>query len=460
METSKIDASHQGAAGTKSKPAKSAREAFSDLLLSQFDRIAKGAEDDTGAEETFFQAKPRPVSKDLPLDKSEEPAREDRRGEKSDRDQDAIAYAQAALERRPVDTAGKDAEPSAKAAAEPVAEAAASAPPQQQAQAKPQAPTQAKPNPNAQPQAQQPTQPQAQANGANGAGPQPQVQVTVGQAPVQAQAAQPLANGAAALKAQEIEGGDHGAAAPGPGGVAGVTGPATGQAGDGTANGGFDANGNTGGQPGLGTLAAAIAFGNINVGAAGAAGVTGFAAQLDQQAPEAPEPVTVGALAGTTAPSATATAASARRAPEGSPQLPRLAAMEQIAINIQKAVAQGKDTVTIQLRPEDLGRIDVKLEVGKDGQVQAHVRAEKPETLELLQRDARGLERALQDAGLRTDSGSLSFGLRGENRNPDGQTGQQNQQSSRVAPELAADVEAMAPVIAAQSVDGRVDVHV
>ena len=132
----------------------------------------------------------------------------------------------------------------------------------------------------------------------------------------------------------------------------------------------------------------------------------------------------------------------------------------QIAINIQKAVAQGKDTVTIQLRPEDLGRIDVKLEVGKDGQVQAHVRAEKPETLELLQRDARGLERALQDAGLRTDSGSLSFGLRGENRNPDGQTGQQNQQSSRVAPELAADVEAMAPVIAAQSVDGRVDVHV
>lgn len=456
METSKIDASHQGAAGTKSKPAKSAREAFSDLLLSQFDRIAKGAEDDGAAEETFFQAKPRPVSKDLPLDKSEEPAREDRRGEKSDRDQDAIAYAQAALERRPVDTAGKDAEPSAKAAAEPVAEAAATAPPQQQAQAKPQAPTQAKPNPNNQ----QAAQPQTQANQQANAGPQPQVQVTVGQAPVQAQAAQPLANGAAALKAQEIEVGDHGAAARGPGGVAGVTGPAAGQGGDGTANGGFDANGNNGGQPGLGTLAAAIAFGNINVGAAGAAGVSGFAAQLDQQALEAPEPVTVGAIAGTTAPSATATAASARRAPEGSPQLPRLAAMEQIAINIQKAVAQGKDTVTIQLRPEDLGRIDVKLEVGKDGQVQAHVRAEKPETLELLQRDARGLERALQDAGLRTDSGSLSFGLRGENRNPDGQTGQQNQQSSRVAPELAADVEAMAPVIAAQSVDGRVDVHV
>lgn len=42
------------------------------------------------------------------------------------------------------------------------------------------------------------------------------------------------------------------------------------------------------------------------------------------------------------------------------------------------------------------------------------VTVERPETLELLQRDARGLERALQDAGLRTDSGSLNFNLRGD----------------------------------------------
>ncbi len=31
-----------------------------------------------------------------------------------------------------------------------------------------------------------------------------------------------------------------------------------------------------------------------------------------------------------------------------------------------------------------------------------------------MQRDARGLEKALQDAGLKTDSGSLSFNLRGQ----------------------------------------------
>jgi hypothetical protein len=37
---------------------------------------------------------------------------------------------------------------------------------------------------------------------------------------------------------------------------------------------------------------------------------------------------------------------------------------------------------------------------------------DRPATLDLLQRDAKALERALQDAGLQTGSGSLSFNLR------------------------------------------------
>ena len=39
---------------------------------------------------------------------------------------------------------------------------------------------------------------------------------------------------------------------------------------------------------------------------------------------------------------------------------------------------------------------------------------ERSETLDLLQRDARSLERALNDAGLKADSGSLEFNLRGD----------------------------------------------
>ncbi|MQX38085.1 flagellar hook-length control protein FliK [Roseospira navarrensis] len=89
-------------------------------------------------------------------------------------------------------------------------------------------------------------------------------------------------------------------------------------------------------------------------------------------------------------------------------------AVEQIRVNISKAVNRGMDRVTVQLNPENLGRVDVKLEFGKDGRVSAQVMVEKPETLDMLQRDARGLERALQDAGLKTESGGVQFSLRGD----------------------------------------------
>ncbi|MCZ6524171.1 MAG: flagellar hook-length control protein FliK, partial [Alphaproteobacteria bacterium] len=81
---------------------------------------------------------------------------------------------------------------------------------------------------------------------------------------------------------------------------------------------------------------------------------------------------------------------------------------------ISRAVASGLDRIVIRLQPADLGRVEVKLEVAGDGRTVVTVRADKPETLELLQRDARSLERALEQAGLRTDSESLSFNLRGQ----------------------------------------------
>ena len=87
----------------------------------------------------------------------------------------------------------------------------------------------------------------------------------------------------------------------------------------------------------------------------------------------------------------------------------------QVAVHIQRAAAAGQDRIRITLHPAELGQIDIKLSVSNDGAVRAIVSIERPETFELLQRDARGLEKALQDAGLKTDSGSLSFNLKGEN---------------------------------------------
>lgn len=95
----------------------------------------------------------------------------------------------------------------------------------------------------------------------------------------------------------------------------------------------------------------------------------------------------------------------ASRLPPAPPPLPG----EQVSVHIQNAVRSGADRIHIRLHPAELGRVEVKLDIGHDRAVTAIVTTEKPEAAELLSRDARILQRALEDAGLRADTGSLSF---------------------------------------------------
>jgi len=87
---------------------------------------------------------------------------------------------------------------------------------------------------------------------------------------------------------------------------------------------------------------------------------------------------------------------------------------QQVALQFSRALASGSDHITIRLEPASLGRVDVKVELTKDGHLRALFTADRPDTLDMLQRDARILERALNDAGLRADAGGLSFNLRGD----------------------------------------------
>jgi flagellar hook-length control protein FliK len=101
--------------------------------------------------------------------------------------------------------------------------------------------------------------------------------------------------------------------------------------------------------------------------------------------------------------------------------LQNLPAHEQIAVQIKSAMQNGNSRLTVALHPVELGRVEVKLDIDKDKKVTATIVVERPATLDLLRNDAKALERALQDAGLQTDSGSLSFNLRDSNgQNGDG----------------------------------------
>lgn len=89
-------------------------------------------------------------------------------------------------------------------------------------------------------------------------------------------------------------------------------------------------------------------------------------------------------------------------------------AAEQIAMQITRAADQNIDRMTVHLKPGELGKVTIALEVGPDNRLLAVISAERSETLDLLQRDSKSLEKALNDAGIKTDSGSLEFNLKGE----------------------------------------------
>lgn len=92
-----------------------------------------------------------------------------------------------------------------------------------------------------------------------------------------------------------------------------------------------------------------------------------------------------------------------------------------LAAEITAQARDGKNHFEIRLDPPDLGRIDVRLDVDRQGQVTSHLVVERSETLDLLRRDAPSLERALQSAGLKTDGG-VEYSLRdqafGRDRSP------------------------------------------
>ena len=100
-----------------------------------------------------------------------------------------------------------------------------------------------------------------------------------------------------------------------------------------------------------------------------------------------------------------------------------------IPVEIAAAARAGKTRFDISLDPVDLGRIDVRINVDRNGQVTSHLTVEKPETLQMLRQDAPQLQRALDDAGLKTGSNGLSFSLRDQNSSGQN-TGQNNDNGS------------------------------
>jgi flagellar hook-length control protein FliK len=83
-----------------------------------------------------------------------------------------------------------------------------------------------------------------------------------------------------------------------------------------------------------------------------------------------------------------------------------------LAVAIASRAQAGSSQFDIRLDPPELGRIDVRLGVDRDGQVTSHVTVDRADTLQLLQSQQPHLERALEQAGLKTADNGMQFTLR------------------------------------------------
>jgi flagellar hook-length control protein FliK len=101
-----------------------------------------------------------------------------------------------------------------------------------------------------------------------------------------------------------------------------------------------------------------------------------------------------------------------------------------LALQIAVTAQSGKSRFEIRLDPAELGRIDVRIDVDRHGQLTSHLTVEKPETLAMLRQDAPQLQRALDNAGFKTGDSGLQFSLRDQSssgQNAGDQTGRNAQ---------------------------------
>lgn len=98
--------------------------------------------------------------------------------------------------------------------------------------------------------------------------------------------------------------------------------------------------------------------------------------------------------------------------------------MPALAVEIAAKSQSGAKQFDIRLDPPELGRVEVRLSIDAAGKASAHLSADQPQTLDLLQKDASSLTRALREAGLNVSQDGLNFSLRQQNHDASAQQGQ------------------------------------
>jgi chemotaxis protein MotD len=134
-----------------------------------------------------------------------------------------------------------------------------------------------------------------------------------------------------------------------------------------------------------------------------------------------------------------------------------------LAVEIAAKSQSGAKQFDIRLDPPELGRVEVRLSIDATGKASAHLSADQPQTLSLLQKDAPILMRALREAGLDVSQDGLNFSLRQQSSGQNGNDGNNGRFGGSRAFSLAATASidpATSTMAYRGPADGRVDIRV
>jgi chemotaxis protein MotD len=130
-----------------------------------------------------------------------------------------------------------------------------------------------------------------------------------------------------------------------------------------------------------------------------------------------------------------------------------------LAMRIAAKLKDGDHQFDIRLDPPELGRVDVHLSVDASGRAEAHIVADKQQSLDVLQRDSGTLHKALKDSGLDVSNNSLNFSLKGQDRGDGGAPRYPVRPSAPVFQDESADLPNLPPSSASTAPMARLDIR-
>jgi hypothetical protein len=137
----------------------------------------------------------------------------------------------------------------------------------------------------------------------------------------------------------------------------------------------------------------------------------------------------------------------------------RFNAVAQISAQILRRLEGQTTRFELALTPEDLGRVDVMLEIDGDGGVTARLAFDNPAAAAELRAQADQLRRELEAAGLNVARDGLQFAER-DTRRDDGGSDRRGAKAFAGAARLEIDADADVAAYRVSRADGRLDVRI